>query len=104
LSDYSVKGIGVSPVRPVGRALGIAIFAGASTMVLAVMSMASAPLSRADDPDDALTALMMGGTTMPTPSELWQDKTFSTRSSDSSVRSADWSPAEQFTDSRIRRK
>jgi hypothetical protein len=68
-----VKGIGVSPVRQVGRALGIALFAGPSTMVLALMSMASAPLSRADDPDDALTALMMGGTTMPTPSEFWQD-------------------------------
>jgi hypothetical protein len=73
LSDYSVKGIAVSPVRQAGRALGIALFAGASTMVLALMSMASAPLSRADDPDDALTALMMGGTTMPTPSEVWQD-------------------------------
>jgi hypothetical protein len=42
-------------------------------MVLALMPMISAPLSRADDPDDALAALMMGGTTMPTPSEFWQD-------------------------------
>jgi CTP:molybdopterin cytidylyltransferase MocA len=37
------------------------------------MSMAAVPIARADDPDDALVALMMGGTAMPTPSEFWQD-------------------------------
>jgi hypothetical protein len=31
------------------------------------------PTARADDVDDPLTALMMGGTGMPTPSEFWQD-------------------------------
>ena len=35
--------------------------------------MSSVPVARADDPDDPLTALMMGGTAMPTPSEYWQD-------------------------------
>ncbi|MGO8966900.1 PE-PPE domain-containing protein [Mycobacterium sp.] len=60
----------MSPVRQVGRSLGIAKLAGAS---VALMSMISAALSRADDPDDPLAALMMGGTTMPTPSEFWQD-------------------------------
>ena len=39
---------------------------------MALMSI-SVPASRADDPDDALAALMMGGTAMPTPSEFWQD-------------------------------
>jgi hypothetical protein len=63
-------GVVVSPVRQVGRSLGIAMLAGAS---VALMSMICAPLSRADDPDDPLAALMMGGTTMPTPSEFWQD-------------------------------
>jgi PE-PPE domain len=51
----------------------IALFACASMMLLALMSMISVPISRADDPDDALTALMMGGSGMPTPSEFWQD-------------------------------
>jgi PE-PPE domain len=55
------------------RSLSIALFAGASTMLLALMSMFSVPISRADNPDDALNTLMMGGTTMPTPSEAWQD-------------------------------
>ena len=73
LSDYSVKGIGVSHGRQVGRALGIALLAGAATMVLAMMSTAAAPLSRADDSVDPLNALMMGGSFMPTPSEAWQD-------------------------------
>jgi PE-PPE domain len=53
--------------------LSIALFAGASMMLLALMSMFSVPISRADNPDDALNTLMMGGTTMPTPSEGWQD-------------------------------
>jgi PE-PPE domain len=35
--------------------------------------MSSVPVARADDPDDPLTALMMGGTAMPTPSAYWQD-------------------------------
>jgi hypothetical protein len=59
--------------RQVCRSLSIALFAGASMMLLALMSMFSVPISRADNPDDALNTLMMGGTTMPTPSEGWQD-------------------------------
>jgi hypothetical protein len=59
--------------RQVCRSLTIALFAGASMMLLALMSMFSVPISRADNPDDALNALMIGGTTMPTPSEAWQD-------------------------------
>jgi hypothetical protein len=59
--------------RQVCRSLIIALFASASMVLLALMSMISVPISRADDPDDALTALMMGGSGMPTPSEFWQD-------------------------------
>jgi hypothetical protein len=33
-----------------------------------------APIARADNPDDPLNALMMGGTTMPTPSIESQDR------------------------------
>jgi hypothetical protein len=40
----------------------------------ALMSIISVPIARADDPDDPLNALMMGGTTMPTPSIEWQDR------------------------------
>ena len=74
LSDYSVKGIGVSHGRQVSRALGIALLAGAATMVLAMMSTAAAPLSRSDDSVDPLNAFMMGGSFMPSPSEAWQDR------------------------------
>jgi PE-PPE domain len=56
--------------RQVCRSVPIALFADAS-MLLVVLT--SAPVSRADDPDDTLNALMMGGTTAPTPSEFWQD-------------------------------
>jgi hypothetical protein len=59
--------------RRVGHSLIIAFFAGASMLLLGLMSMFSVPISRADNPDDALNALMMGGTGMPTPSEFWQD-------------------------------
>jgi PE-PPE domain len=59
--------------RQACRSLIVALFASASMTLLALMSTISAPLSRADDPDDALTALMMGGSGMPTPSEFWQD-------------------------------
>jgi hypothetical protein len=59
--------------RQVCRSVGIALFAVASMTLLALMSMISVPISRADDSDDALTALMMGGSGMPTPSEFWQD-------------------------------
>jgi len=55
------------------RSLVIALFAGASLLLLALMSMFSVPISRADNPDDALNALMMGGSGMPTPSEFWQN-------------------------------
>ena len=37
------------------------------------MSAISVPIARADSCDDPLTALMMGGSGMPTPSEFWQD-------------------------------
>ena len=37
------------------------------------MSSSSVPAARADDADGTLTALMMGGTAMPTPSAFWQD-------------------------------
>jgi hypothetical protein len=37
------------------------------------MAMFSVPISRADNADDALNALMMGGSGMPTPSEFWQN-------------------------------
>jgi hypothetical protein len=57
----------------VGRWLIITFFAGASMLLLGLTSMISVPISRADNPDDALNALMMGGTGMPTPSEFWQD-------------------------------
>jgi hypothetical protein len=59
--------------RQVWRSLTIALFAGASMVLLALMSIFSVPISRADNPDDALTALMMGGSGMPTPSEFWKD-------------------------------
>ena len=39
----------------------------------ALMSAISCRSPRADDVDDPLTALMMGGSGMPTPSEFWQD-------------------------------
>ncbi len=50
--------------RQVGRSLIIALMACAPMALMA-------PISRADD--DPLTALMMGGSGMPTPSEFWQD-------------------------------
>jgi PE-PPE domain len=55
------------------RSLIIALFAAVSMTLLALMSMLSVAISRADNPDDALNALMMGGTGMPTPSEFWQN-------------------------------
>jgi hypothetical protein len=60
--------------RQVCRSLVIALFACASMLLLALMSMISVPIVRADNPDDPLNALMMGGTTMPTPSIEWQDR------------------------------
>jgi hypothetical protein len=36
--------------------------------------MIAIPAAKADDPDDALNALMMGGSFMPTPSVAWQDR------------------------------
>jgi len=63
--------VGVS--RQARRSLVVALFAAISIVLLAMMSMISAPTSRADDPDDALNALMMGGSFMPTPSEFWRD-------------------------------
>jgi hypothetical protein len=43
----------------------------AATTVLALAAINTAPTSKADDPEDALTALMMGGTGMPVPSSEW---------------------------------
>jgi len=60
--------------RRVCRSLVIASIAGASMLLLALMSMISVPMSRADNPEDALNALMMGGTASPTPSSEWQDR------------------------------
>lgn len=56
--------------RQVCRSLTMALLASAS---MALMSAISVPIARADDVDDPLTALMMGGSGMPTPSEFWQD-------------------------------
>jgi PE-PPE domain len=55
--------------RQVCRSLFVAV----SMLLMPLMSMISVPISRADDPNDALNALMMGGSFMPTPSERWQD-------------------------------
>jgi hypothetical protein len=60
--------------RHVRRFLTIALIAGASVTFLTLTSMASAPIARADNPDDPLNALMMGATGMPTPSIEWQDR------------------------------
>lgn len=57
------------------RYLIITLFAGASLMSLALAAMISLPVSRAENPDEALNALMMGGTGMPTPSPQWLDTT-----------------------------
>jgi hypothetical protein len=59
--------------RQVCHSLVIALLAGASMLLLALMAMFSVPISRADNADDALNALMMGGSGMPTPSEFWQN-------------------------------
>jgi PE-PPE domain len=59
--------------RQACRSVGIALVAGASMLLLTLMSTTSIAISRADNPDDALNALMMGGSGMPTPSEFWQD-------------------------------
>jgi hypothetical protein len=58
--------------RQVCRSVGSALVAGAA-MLLGLTSTTSIAISRADNPDDALNALMMGGSGMPTPSEFWQD-------------------------------
>jgi PE-PPE domain len=57
----------------VGRSLIIALLAVASMMLLAVTSMMSGPVSRADNLDETLNALMMGGTFQPTPTAQWMD-------------------------------
>jgi PE-PPE domain len=60
--------------RQVWRSLLLALLACLSMMLLTLMPMFfPVPTARADDPDDASTALMMGGSGMPTPSEFWQD-------------------------------
>jgi hypothetical protein len=51
--------IALSPVAPV--------------LLLASISLFFAAVSRADNPDDTLNALMMGGTFQPTPSAPWMD-------------------------------
>ena len=55
------------------RSLTIVLFAAASMILPGLMSILSAPISLADNADDPLNALMMGGSGMPTPSEFWQD-------------------------------
>jgi hypothetical protein len=57
--------------RQVGRSLIIALCAAASVTLPAMFSV---PIAQADNPDDPLNALMMGGTTMPTPSIESQDR------------------------------
>jgi hypothetical protein len=57
--------------RQVRRSLIIALCAAAAVTLPAMLSVA---IARADNPDDPLNALMMGGTTMPTPSIEWQDR------------------------------
>jgi PE-PPE domain len=49
------------------------LITAASTIVLTLAAMTLAPQARADDPDDILHALMMGGTGMPVPSSEWMD-------------------------------
>ncbi len=57
----------------VRRFLIIALLAVVSMMLLAVTSMMSGPVSRADNLDETLNALMMGGTFQPTPGAQWMD-------------------------------
>ena len=57
----------------VHRSLTLVLFAVASMTLLALMSTISVPVSKADDPDDALNALMMGGTGQQTPQQSWMD-------------------------------
>ena len=47
-----------------------ALLVGAS---ITLMAVTSAAIARADNADEPLNALMMGGTAMPTPSEFWRD-------------------------------
>ena len=49
------------------------LFALAATPLPALMAIISGPAAKADDPDDAFNALMMGGTGMPVPSSEWMD-------------------------------
>jgi hypothetical protein len=60
-------------IRRAEHSLIDVLFVGASLMVLALISMLSVPTAKADDPDAAMNALMMGGSGMPTPSEFWQN-------------------------------
>ena len=64
-------------MRHMRRSLMLALFAVVSMTLPALMSMVSVPISKADNPDDALNALMMGGTGMPTPSTEWMDSIIS---------------------------
>jgi hypothetical protein len=59
--------------RQACRSVGIALVGGASMLLLTLMSTTSIAIARADNPNDPLNALMMGGTIAPTPSEFWQD-------------------------------
>lgn len=63
-------GFSVKPDRQVGRSLIVVLLPCASMVLAALMSMFSVPIAGADNPDDALDALMMGGSGMPTPSEF----------------------------------
>ncbi len=61
------------PEREVGRYSKRVLIAGASMTLLGLMSVLSAPISLADNANDPLNALMMGGSFMPTPSEFWRN-------------------------------
>jgi hypothetical protein len=58
----------VGPDRYICRVLAIALFA------CTPIALMSPPIALADDGDDPLVALMMGGTGAPTPSIEWQDR------------------------------
>jgi hypothetical protein len=59
--------------RRIGRYSKRMLISGASMTLLGLVSTLSAPISLADNTDDPLNALMMGGSFMPTPSEFWRD-------------------------------
>jgi hypothetical protein len=59
------------------RWLGLGLVAGGGAALLALASMISSPVSLADNADDTLTALMMGGSGQTTPNASWMDAVIS---------------------------